>query len=228
MHGTRHRHGWVSDPDSEGIPTPARSGPDSADGQVFGVLLLLLGGGWLVRQTGVVDMSWETLLSALLIVLGVGLVITARRGGRGGLLIVGFVLVCILASTSSLDLALLKGGIGQRVERPLTAASLDRYVLGIGELIVDLRSMDLDEGETASVRATVGVGHLVVQVPRDVALSVRADTAIGEAVALGSELGSGIGQEKRFIDDDYATAERKLSLRLTAGIGSIEVVHAGS
>src|SRR4051812_5016161 len=80
----------------------------SADSQVVGLLLLLVGAGWILRQTGVFELSVETTLSALLIMIGFGLVVTARNRGGRGLFWLGAGLTVALACTSSLDLGALK------------------------------------------------------------------------------------------------------------------------
>src|SRR5687768_16422532 len=95
-------------------PPRRRGGRDAADGQVLGALLVLGGVGWFLQQVGLVHLSLTTTLSALLIVLGVGLVLTARRAGGAGLVVVGMVLTVVLASVSAVDGRLLQRGVGER------------------------------------------------------------------------------------------------------------------
>src|SRR5436190_7592327 len=88
---TRHAHG----------PHPRRRGRGSADGQVLGALLIIGGIAWFLNQVGVVGLSLTTTLSCLLITLGIGLVLTARRAGGAGLVVIGLALTAVLASTSA-------------------------------------------------------------------------------------------------------------------------------
>src|SRR5688500_1116110 len=83
------------------------AGPRSADGQLIGTMLVASGVAWLLQRSGVVDFSWETLLAGLLVILGVGMVVTARRGGGMGLVAIGLALTIALASTSSIEVGAL-------------------------------------------------------------------------------------------------------------------------
>src|SRR3954452_21378402 len=114
-------------------------GRGSADSQGLGALLVMGGIVWFLNQVGAVHLSVATTLSCLLITLGIGLVLTARRAGGAGLVVVGLVLTIVLASTSAVDVGLLQKGAGDRTYAPQTAGDLrDKYQLGVGSLTVDL------------------------------------------------------------------------------------------
>src|SRR5687768_5708088 len=89
-------------------------GRDSADGQVLGALLVLGGIGWFVQQVGLVHLSVTTMFSCLLITLSVGLVLTARRAGGAGLVVLGMALTIVHASTTAVDVGMLQRGAGER------------------------------------------------------------------------------------------------------------------
>ena len=92
----------------------------------------------------------------------------------------------------------LDGGIGQREYRPGTTAELrDRYELGIGELVVDLRDTDLPKGDLP-LDVDVGMGQAVVVVPEDVCVATDADVGMGNVALFGSDHGG--------IDVDYEDA----------------------
>src|SRR5687767_7834436 len=134
-----------------------RGGRDAADGQVLGVMLVVGGIGWFLQQAGLVSLSAGTVLSCLLIALGIGLVLTARRAGGIGLVVVGLVLTVVLASTSAVDPGLLQRGAGERTFAPATASELEaRYALGAGSLTLDLTRVDPADLAGERVRAQLG------------------------------------------------------------------------
>ena len=80
-----------------------------------------------------------------------------------------------------------KGGMGDRVERPIQVSDLDdEYRLGVGELQLDLRDLELPAGEVR-VEASLGFGELEVIVPDDVAVSATGEVKWGDASVLGRE-----------------------------------------
>jgi hypothetical protein len=211
------------------VATTRRS---SADGQLLGILLVLGGIAWLVQQTGVVDLSVTTVLSALLLVLGVGLVVTARSHGGAGLVLVGLALTVVLASASAVDVGLLQRGVGERTFRPTTAAAIDEpFQLGLGSLTVDLTGVDAEDLAGERVRVQMGVGEVLVLLPPadEVAVEIVAEARAGEVDLLssGSEDG-GTNIRKTHRDPSGAAASAEvLHVDLDVGLGSIQVVRRG-
>jgi hypothetical protein len=208
-------------------PRPARR-RGSADGQVLGALLVLGGVGWLVQQTGLVSLSVKTMLSALLITLGLGLVVTARRAGGAGLVVLGLVLTVVLASASAVDVGVLQRGAGQRTFRPTTAAAIaDPFQLGVGSLTLDLRDLEADELRGESVRVQVGMGEVVVLLPpeAEVPVEIRAEARAGEIDLIGQGRDEGGTNVRRTFRDPAETD--RLELDLDVGVGSISVVRPG-
>src|SRR3954470_24735375 len=182
----RHQHGPP--------PYQRRRGRGSADGQVLGALLVIGGIAWFLNQVGVVGLSLTTTLSCLLITLGVGLVLTARRAGGAGLVIIGLALTVVLASTSAVDVGLLQRGVGDRTFTPEPGDRLpQKYQLGVGSLTVDLTDLTAEELSGKHVDLQVGVGEVVVLLPQDKIVPVEmTGTARGGQVDLlgrGSEDG---------------------------------------
>ena len=209
---------------------PGRRG--SADGQVLGALLVLGGVGWLIQQTGVVSLSVMTMLSVLLLVLGIGLVVTARRAGGAGLVIVGLVLTVVLASASAVDAGVLQRGVGERNFLPTSAAAMDEpYQLGVGSLTLDLTSLG-SELAGKRVKVQVGVGEIVVLLPPESEVPVRivGDARAGQVdlLSVGSEDGG--TNLRRTFEDEPVDGIEPLRLDLDVGLGSIQVVRrpAGS
>ena len=89
-----------------------------------------------------------------------------------------------LVSAADLDL---EGGVGEREYSPSSASDLrDRYKLGMGQLVVDLRETSLPAGDTP-VKVKVGMGQALVIVPRDVCVAATADVGAGHVDVLGRE-----------------------------------------
>ena len=210
---------------------PRRRGSrDSGNSQVLGAVLVLGGIGWFLHQTGLVALSAGTMLSCLLIALGVGLVLTARREGGAGLVILGLALTVVLASVSAVDTGLLQRGAGERTFAPTSAAELEqRYNLGVGSLTLDLTKIDEAELAGSRIRAQLGVGELVVLLPprRDLAVTVLGHAQAGEVNVFNrrSQDDEGTNVVERFVDTPLAEGEHPLDLDLDVGLGTIEVVR---
>lgn len=208
---------------------PAHRG--SADGQVLGALLVLGGVAWLLQQSGVVSLSVTTMLSSLLLALGVGLVLTARRAGGGGLVALGLALTVVLASASAVETGVLQRGVGQRNVTPTSLSALTGpFQLGVGSLTLDLTSRSLDATDLVGqrVKVQVGMGELVVVLPPEDEVPVR---IVGEAragevdlLSVGSEDG-GTNLRRTFEDPAAQGARERLELDLDVGLGSIQVVR---
>ena len=94
----------------------------------------------------------------------------------------------------------LNGGFGERDVRPATVAELeDGYRLGAGELVVDLRELDLPAGDHP-LKVRIGAGHALVIVPEDVCVASQAEVGMG-GVAIFDRDGGGI-------DVDWKDARR--------------------
>lgn len=201
----------------------------TADGQLLGVLLLAFGVGCLLRQTGVLPMSWKTLFASLLIILGFGLVITARRGRRRWPILLGIVLILGMASSSStLDINFPAQAIGDRVVRPIGVATLERtYRQGIGNLTIDLSQTGLMD-KTTTLTIHQGVGNLDVVVPEGVGVETDVHIGIGHADVLGRRIADGAGVSQHHRTPDFATAEHRVSLQVHLGVGNVEVKRSGA
>jgi phage shock protein PspC (stress-responsive transcriptional regulator) len=117
----------------------------------------------------------------------------------------------------------LDGGVGQREYRPGTSADLrDRYELGIGELIVDLRDTDLPKGDVP-LDIDIGIGEARVIVPKDVCVATDVEVGMGNVHLFGLDHG-GIDVDFEDAPDSEPTTTRLL-LHGDVGLGELRVQH---
>jgi len=201
-------------------PPADRHGPAAAT-VLVGALLVLIGIGWLLDAAGV-EVPWRAVLPAALIAVGLACVAGAFRGRQHALMVVGVTLAVVLSLAAAADWDLeipLGGGVGDRTERPTTPADLTGYELGVGNLVVDLRQLQVPPG-TTRVQARVGVGELAVEVPQGVSVAVVARSGLGQVQALGQEEG---GLASRIDTVSEAGGDRRLELDLRVGLGQVRV-----
>lgn len=202
-------------------PSERQRGP--APGHlILGALLVLFGLAWLLGTTGAADVPWDTVLVVALIGVGLAIAAEARRGTSGWLVTLGLVLTAILTLTSLVDVEL-RGGVGERVYEPRTAAELRTdYRLAAGQLTLDLGSLAVANGTTA-LASSVGLGEIVVTVPPDAAVRIEARAGLGGIVIFGTESDDDVDVTEQYSSPGYDTAARRVSLDLSVGIGKIEV-----
>lgn len=211
------------------LPDAARRPPPPTrrlrDSQVLGGLLVVFGLGWIVRQAGAASVSWPAILSAVLISLGVGMVLTARAARRSrGLIAVGIAITLVLASTSSLEGLDVRGG--KSYERPTSRAAIEPgYRLEFGELTIDLTAVDdFAPGRPVAFSARVVFGQLNVVLPDGVAVRIAGKVGAGDINVNGRSLGEGVGIERIYTSPDYGDeGVPGVDLTLDVLFGSAEV-----
>ena len=189
------------------------------------VIVLVLG---LLAIAGMVAVTIGAALGGDAVMAGVvvlaGLLVAAgAASGRLRWLLLPAVLLAIpvgVVAAADIDV---DGGIGEREYRPATVAELDeRYELGVGELVVDLRGLDLPPG-TTPLDVDLGFGRAVVLVDEDVCVAPDIDMGIGEVDVLDRQ---SEGVDVR-LDVHPAAAPGRSTLALTGdvGIGELVVAH---
>ena len=192
----------------------------SAAAVVAGVLLVL-------RAAGVDGITAPRVLAAALLVVGAGLLVGTWHGRARWLIAPGVVLALALGATAAVG-DTLEDGVGERTWR---AADGSSYALGVGEGVLDLRT--LRGVDDAQVRAEVGVGQLTVLVPEDLVVRITGDVDFGQltTVELDGDRRDFAGDEP---DDVNATFVVGTSGAVTAdidlevGMGLIEVRRVAS
>ena len=185
----------------------------------LGTILVGAGVLWLLSTLDVIDLSYRTWVALVLIAVGFAIVLTPGR--HGGLVVVGMLVVLAGVPALAVDEDVLTGGVGDSVETPKASADLESYHHGIGKLTIDLRATSLEAGPT-KVEASLGIGELLVRVPRSVDVTVDAHAGMGHIDALEDEEG-GIDVD---LDRTFeGPSEKQLRLDLEVGIGNVRVVR---
>ncbi len=213
------------------LPEPPASPPPSsrfhAGRLVLGLVVVVIGVAALLQAAGVSDVTRKAVLPGSLIAVGLGLVIAGRRSesGQGGLIAIGIVLTVLLATASAVDIPL-EGGVGERTQRPTSLSGVkSEYRLAVGQLTLDLTSVPVPVTGTArTVRARVGVGQLIVELPSDQLAVVRGHAGVGQVTIFG-ESDEGFGVDKDVTPIAPAGQAIVFSLDLSVGIGEVLVQH---
>ena len=205
-------------PARPGEPTAPR---DSLFPLAAGGVLIAVGLVALLDIAGAWDADWRYVLGGIVVGLGAVAALGAftHRSVAG---VIGLALLVLPALVASVAIRVpLFAGIGDRVAHPTEIAALDdRYELGIGDYFVNLSDVTLPVGET-HVKATLGIGDLVVHVPRDVAVDVDAHASAGQVVLFG-RYHDGTAVHDRVAEPGSAP-ERVLVLDAHVGFGRVTV-----
>lgn len=212
-------------PDPPASPTP--SSRFHAGRLVLGLVIVVIGVTALLQAAGVSDVPWKAVLPGSLIAVGLGLVIAGQRSesGQGGLIAIGIVLTVLLAGASAVDIPL-EGGVGERTERPMSLSEVkSEYRLAVGQLTLDLTSVSVPvTGAARTVRARVGVGQLIVELPSDQVAVVQGHAGMGQVTIFGQS-DEGFGVDKDVTPSVPAGEPIAFSLDLSVGIGEVRVQH---
>jgi phage shock protein PspC (stress-responsive transcriptional regulator) len=206
---------------------PVSAGEAAPTVRPRGLLPVAIGGGLValgivgtLDATGATSVDWRIVLAVLVLLTG-GLVVAGAATGRavGGVAALGLILLAPLALGLTVRVPLF-AGVGDRTVVPAAASDVhSKYELGIGKLTVDLSGVELPRGETF-VKATVGLGHLRVLVPKDATVEVDGRAQGGDVVLLGrDENGAHVHQTVI----DRVGSGRVLVLDARIGFGKITV-----
>jgi len=165
--------------------------------------------GLALHLTDTASVNLTTMSSVWLMLIAGGLIVSAFRGRAGGLIPLGLLASLGLLAASVLD-PIIDHGTGERdyVVRQVTELEAE-YRLGVGDLLVDLSSLDL-EGASHRVDIELTIGKLVVLLPAVPRLDLTIENDIGQieffdagrAPVNGEGTNSGIGNDFRFVDPE--------------------------
>lgn len=132
-----------------------------------------------------------TVVAAVVVALGAGLVAAAfatslRRRITPWLLTAALVLGIPAGAIAAADIDI-DGSVGERNYTPNTVADVpaDGYELGTGQLVVDLRELPWQKGNPIAVSSHLGIGQMIVSVPKNVCVVGHATGKAGELVVAG-------------------------------------------
>lgn len=189
-------------------------------------VLAVVVGGLLVLATAGVDAIGATVVAGFaLAVIGAGLVVgsTRPRGQSRGLALIplSLVVLVVLVAGPLVDNGL-AGGVGTREVQDLgvSTEAVTVHQLGIGELEVDLRRIDLSVDR--EVRVSVGAGYTRILVPREATVMVEATNRAGYIDVLG-RLDEGVFNhlEHASPGDDPDTGILTLEVDVTFGYAEV-------
>lgn len=224
------------------LPEPAQPEPEPPAPRrksrltLVTVALALLGGG----VAGVLVMLTSGLaglpivFATALAVLGVGLVVGSfARTGRG---LIPLALILAALTWGSVEArvplqSVAQGGFGDISVAPTSADALAAsYDRGAGSVNLDLSQLDTTVPPGADAlpirtAVNVGLGEIIVTVPADADLTVRAHADLGD-VTYGTTDQGGTDAQLTVVDDlgaDGLRSGRPIELDLQAGLGTVEV-----
>lgn len=226
-------------PDGSYLPGPYEAGPAPPPGPrspVAAVTLavLLIGLGVLVLGARYLDWSFDpsAIFGVGVALVGIALLISAFgpwRGGKGGLTVLGIMLVLGLGVTSIVDQrnGFTDGNFASSaVYAPSEAGELrPAYQVTMGESTLDLRSTLGPDVDPISVAIDVTMGSFEVIVPSETDVSVQTDVTFGSVRVFGSQNDAGGYYPGGGGDPESADQQAALVLDIDVAFGDLEVTR---
>jgi phage shock protein PspC (stress-responsive transcriptional regulator) len=198
------------------LPRPRSLGPLSA-----GLLIGGLGVVALVDVATGANVDWRVVLACAAVILG-GIVAAGAATNRrvGSVVALGLMVLAVLAVAVVVRVPIF-AGIGDRVAHPVAFTSVGTtYEQGIGNLNLELQDVRFPVGET-DVKTTLGIGDLVVTVPKGVTVEVDAHAGAGQVTLFGkSDDGTSVHSHATAVG---TAPSRVLVLHARVGLGHLEV-----
>lgn len=198
-------------------PNPRKRGPILF---WFTLALIALAEGVLgmadLAGAGVADAAYPALAVGIC---GLMLVVGAFFGRAGGIIALGLISTVVLTGTTAAD----RWDSNDVTETPLSAAALDnRYWLGAGEQVIDLREVaDLQNLDGRTLEVEGGIGRIEIILPEGLTAVVRADVdGPGNIDVFGFERG---GIDTTINSSDGSETDPRITIDTQLGVGQIEV-----
>jgi hypothetical protein len=172
----------------------------------------------------VIDVSAEVIAATILIIFGVGLVVSAWFGRARSLIGLGLAALVALVVIAAVDVPL-SGGFGERHVEPVSATEVgDPVRVAAGKITIDLTRFN-DPGATGVLDASVGAGEIVVIYPNDIRLEATADVSAGD---VNRDLAEDIRVNgESVVHDPVGASKGTVQLNLDVGAGNIRFEEAG-
>ena len=168
-------------PDEPGPPgTPLASITLAAILAVVGVALVL-------NTLADIFVGAVTVSGISMAFIGIAVAVTSYRGSTLPLVPIAVGSMVALTAAPTIDHGLTDGFGSKDLAVDSVEDLAPRYVLGVGDLELDLRRLELTEDTVVNVE--VGTGGLEVRVPRDAVVEIHAGSTVGYVEALGSGRG---------------------------------------
>ena len=184
------------------------------------VLALFFAGAIAADQLDWLESDASTVMATGLIILGGGLIVGAFLGRARGLVPLGLLLALAFAVSGVLE-PIIDDGIGERTYQPVTLDQLeDEYRLGVGDLEVDLRGLEIPDGERVEVNVVLGMGEATVWVPPLADLDIKGDVDFGQLDILDLTE-EGVDNELTLTRSFGGDAELVINLNVDFGHGEV-------
>jgi phage shock protein PspC (stress-responsive transcriptional regulator) len=172
----------------------------------------------------VIDVSAEAIAATILIIFGVGLVVSAWIGRARSLIGLGLATLVALVVIAAVDVPL-SGGFGERHVEPVSTSEFgDPVRLAAGKITIDLTRFN-DPSATGVLDASVGAGEIVVIYPDDIRLEATADVSAGD---INRDLADDIRVNgESVVHDPVGASKGTVRLNLDVGAGNIRFEEAG-
>jgi hypothetical protein len=192
---------------------------------VLGLALAVAGLLAALDQAGAISLRPGQYMGLIMAILGGGMLIGAWIGRARWLAIPALLLLPIVIAASLIHVPF-RGGFGERIYTPATAADLrPEYRMIAGHLTIDLSRMDLGTS-AVTIRASVVAGRLDVVVPPDQTVIVTGTVSAGSADLLGRHRdGSSVPLA---MVDPGTSGSGTLRLDLGATYGYVRVAEPGA
>ncbi|MEL7155077.1 MAG: LiaF domain-containing protein, partial [Actinomycetota bacterium] len=181
----------------------------------------VLGGLLVLRNLGGVDVDAGLFLGGVLAVVGAGIVVSAFTRRALILFPIAAVLTFLLAFSPLIDTTA-TGGVGARDLRVRAEDLQSSYSLGAGELLIDLRQLEL--AEDRRVEVSVGAGYTEIRLPADLPVRVEAASRFGYVEVLGV-VEEGVGSEVTVVGEPDDPQPGTLTLVPSVTFGYVEVTR---
>jgi len=210
-------------PQATYVPPPPRPPNPRKRGPIlfwFTLALIALAEGVL----GMADLAGANVADGAYPALAVGicglmLVVGAFFGRAGGIIALALISTVVLTGTTAAD----RWDSNDVTETPLTAAALDnRYWLGAGEQVIDLREIaDLQNLNGRTLEVEGGIGHIEIILPDGLTAVVHADVdGPGNIKVFDFERG---GIDTTVNSSDGSETDPRITIDTQLGVGQIEV-----